>query len=199
MQITYKETDSYKGIDGYRFGVTSNAMRPATPDAENDCYCIKQTMGIDGEPSCFLDGALDVYPCFGAPILLSFPHFLYANESYLNGVKGVSRPDSSIHELFLLIEPNTGTPLQGMKRIQLNVVLRPVPYIAYTTGLPSTVIPLVWVEEGVSLTPELIDELNTMYFDVLKVADGVKYAIIAISLATVFISTGFLLRKRYFR
>ncbi|XP_074028162.1 sensory neuron membrane protein 2 [Leptinotarsa decemlineata] len=198
VQIKYKGPGSYGGIDGYRFGVDETTLKPATASADDDCYCIQQTKGLKGEPTCWLNGVVDVFPCFGSPVLLSFPHFLYADESYLNGLVGVSKPNSSIHELYLLVEPNTGIPLQGVKRIQLNVVLRPVPYISYTEGLNSTLLPMLWIEEGVNLSPELIEKLNSMYFNVLKLVNGIKYALIAVFLAALFISTGFLIRKRYF-
>nr|ALR72544.1 sensory neuron membrane protein SNMP2 [Colaphellus bowringi] len=199
VQIRYKGTGTYQGDSGYYFGIDENTFRPATPSPENDCYCIQQTMAPDGEPSCFLDGVVDVYPCFGAPILLSFPHFLYADESYLDGVIGIDPPNSSIHEIFLLIEPNTGTPLQGMKRIQLNVVLRPVEFVEYTANLPSTVLPLIWIEEGVNLSQDLLDKLDKMYFNVIKAADAAKYAAIGVLTAFVLISGGFFVRKRYFK
>ncbi|CAH1116434.1 unnamed protein product [Phaedon cochleariae] len=197
VQISFQTTDTYSGIDAYRFGITKDTFRSATPNPENDCYCIQQSTDVDGEPSCFLDGVLDVFPCFGAPILLSFPHFLYADESYVDAIDGLSPPDPDIHELFLLIEPNTGTPLQGMKRVQLNTAMMPIKYIPATSNLSKVIMPMLWLEEGVSLPQNLIDELSSKYFNVVKIVTGVMYGLIAVAAASVLISSGFLMRKNY--
>lgn len=43
-----------------------------------------------------------------------------------------------------------------------------------------------------------IDELNDEYFNTLHVAAGVKYGVIAVTLAAVVTSGGFLIRKQFF-
>lgn len=40
----------------------------------------------------------------GSPLLFSLPHFLWADDKYLDGVKGLS-PDPDKHMLFLNVEP----------------------------------------------------------------------------------------------
>jgi len=40
----------------------------------------------------------------GAPIVVSFPHFLYADWRYVNNVKGLS-PNETNHEIFVNLEP----------------------------------------------------------------------------------------------
>ncbi|KAJ8919877.1 hypothetical protein NQ315_006406 [Exocentrus adspersus] len=194
----YQSVCSYKGVDGLRFTIDENTFRPATQYPENDCFCTQQTLDVDGSPSCYLDGVVDLKTCIGAPILLSFPHFLFADEKYRKAVDGITEPDESIHKIFLLVEPNTGTPLEGRKRAQFNMALRPASYMTLTENLPRAVLPLLWVEEGVSLPDKYIDEINSKYFNALKVANGVKYGIIAVTLAAVVTSTGFLVRKKFF-
>ena len=41
----------------------------------------------------------------GAPIMLSHPHFLYASDSVVNGVTGISPPDPELHGSFFGIDP----------------------------------------------------------------------------------------------
>jgi hypothetical protein len=41
----------------------------------------------------------------GQPILISQPHFLNAEEKFINAIKGMSKPDRSIHDSFLKIYP----------------------------------------------------------------------------------------------
>nr|UTN00850.1 sensory neurons membrane protein [Semanotus bifasciatus] len=198
VQIEYEGEGTYKGISGYRFVTPKNTLWSSTDSPENDCFCTKQTSNEEGELSCFLDGVIDLMPCVGAPILLSFPHFLYADEKYINAISGVEEADESIHQIYLLVEPNTGTPLEGKRRVQLNAVLRQASFLKITESLPKAVIPLLWVEEGASLPQEYIDELNDKLFNMLKLADGVRYGLIAVTLASVLVSTGFLIRKQFF-
>uniref|UniRef100_V5I8K2 Sensory neuron membrane protein 2 n=1 Tax=Anoplophora glabripennis TaxID=217634 RepID=V5I8K2_ANOGL len=198
IKITYAGQDTYKGVDGFIFTINENTLRNETEFAENDCFCVQQTLNELGESSCYLDGLIDLKSCVGAPILLSFPHFLYADDHYREAVEGVDEPDESIHKLYLLVEPNTGTPLEGKKRAQLNAVLRPANFLSFSEDLPQVVIPMFWVDEGVSLPQKYVDELNDMYFNRLQIAAGVKYGVIAVTLAAVVTSTGFLVRKKFF-
>lgn len=196
VKLSYAGEGTYEGIKGYRFEPSEDTFYPVTPNVENDCYCTKRTLNPKGEPSCYLDGIVDVMDCFGAPLLLSFPHFLYA-EKYLNGVRNLAAPNKSIHEIYLLLEPNTGIPLQGKKRVQLNVVLRPISHMPFAANLPETVLPLLWIDEGAELTQDLIDMLNDQFFDIVKIANGVKFTLIAISAAAVLVAGGILIRKKY--
>jgi hypothetical protein len=57
--------------------------------------------GING-PS----GVLNQSVCEqGAPIFLSHPHFLFASDSVVNGVTGISAPDPQLHGSFFGIDP----------------------------------------------------------------------------------------------
>ncbi|CAH2035411.1 unnamed protein product, partial [Iphiclides podalirius] len=60
-----------------------------------------------------------------APLVLSYPHFLFADSVYVNGVVGMN-PKIDDHRIFLDLEPNTGTVLRGAKRAQFNIFIRPI-------------------------------------------------------------------------
>lgn len=68
-----------------------------------------------------------------------------------------------------------------MKRIQLNGVLRPEPYIDLAKSVSRAIVPLIWVEEGVSLDDEYIEELNDKYFNKVEVANIIKIFLVAFS------------------
>ncbi|XP_056632011.1 sensory neuron membrane protein 2-like [Diorhabda sublineata] len=196
VEIFYTGKGTYKGIEGLRFEPKETTFTSLLSNVEEDCFCTKQTKNAQGELSCYLDGVLDLYDCFGVPILLSFPHFLYANASYKNGVEGVTEADPEIHGIYLLIEPNTGTPLVGRKRVQFNLVIRPAEHLKeITKNIYSTILPLVWVEEGADLTDDLIDMIEDQYFKKVKLTKGVKYGLIAVSAAAVLSVGAILLRK----
>ena len=54
---------------------------------------------------CPVNGVLEQSLCAkGAPIAMSLPHFLYANESYRQHVEGL-KPNIEKHEFYFDIEP----------------------------------------------------------------------------------------------
>ncbi|KAJ3662460.1 hypothetical protein Zmor_006808 [Zophobas morio] len=197
VKINYIREETYRDVDGYMFGTDKNTLQPSTNNSEADCFCTKQSKDVDGQNSCFLDGVIDMQSCFGVPVLFSFPHFLWADEKYLNGVDGLS-PNEEAHRTYLLVEPNTGTPLKGVKRIQLNAVIRPIAGIKSLIDTTKAVLPLLWIEEGVALTEEYTDELHSKYFDKVQILDGFKWALIAVSALLVVIFGVLVVRKRFF-
>lgn len=130
VEIFYQGETTYKDVDGLLFGTTKDTFNSEDPNS--DCYCTNQTKTIEGKQSCYLDGVVDVQNCFCkyhtckkkcsfsyfailvSPILLSFPHFLWANEAYLNGVEGMN-PNEDIHKTFLLVEPVRSNMLRFLK------------------------------------------------------------------------------------
>ncbi|EFA01368.1 sensory neuron membrane protein 2 [Tribolium castaneum] len=193
VKINYKGEESYKGIDGYLFETSEDTLRSSAP--EEDCYCSKLSRDMEGKKSCFLDGVIDMQTCFGVPVLFSFPHFLWADNKYLSAVEGLN-PVEEKHKTYLVVEPNTGTPLKGMKRIQLNGVIRPIVGIKSMLQTKRALLPLLWIEEGVSLPQKYVDELKSSYFDKVQIVDGVRYALIVISAILVGAFGIIILRKR---
>jgi len=51
------------------------------------------------------------------------PHFLHANQSYLNSVSGL-RPDPEKHSFYFDVQPTTGTTLSAKARIQINMAIK---------------------------------------------------------------------------
>ncbi len=64
-----------------------------------------------------------VYFQFDAPIILSWPHFLHANQSYINSVKGL-QPDADRHSFYFEVQPVTGTTLAAKARVQINIGIK---------------------------------------------------------------------------
>lgn len=68
MRVEYQEPSEYAGIKTNRFAMSFDVTRYGQPN----CYC------REGE-RCPPKGLLDLFPCAGAPIAISLPHFYQGN------------------------------------------------------------------------------------------------------------------------
>ena len=71
-------------------------------EPSNACFC-------EDEPLCDVigDGMFSISKCpkiMGAPIVLSWPHFLHANSSFIDAVQGMN-PDKEKHQFFFDVQP----------------------------------------------------------------------------------------------
>lgn len=99
-----------------------------------------------------------------SPILLSFPHFYLANDSYRQAVEGISPPDPEKHRFFIDVQPVSrffhffqwflnlifqlmGTAMRAKARIQINLAVSQVVDIKQVATFPDIVFPIMWFEE----------------------------------------------------
>ncbi|XP_024937885.1 sensory neuron membrane protein 2 [Cephus cinctus] len=167
VRLEYMEDSTLSGIIGHRYVSEERMLASPTKNPDNECFCLNKTKGIRGDDGCLLDGTIELWDCQGAPIVLSLPHFLLADGQYQSGVNGLN-PNVSLHRIFIDLEPYTGMPLRGSKRVQFNIFLRTVNRIALTANLNTVLMPIFWIDEGMELNDELIEELQTSLFDVLR-------------------------------
>lgn len=98
MALVYKRDDEMEGIPGYRFGFPDSFLDSGAE--ENKCFC-----GEEDRSKCPKKGALSLAPCkFGAPLLMSSPHFL-GGDPYYREITGLSEGNSEMHETYAIIEP----------------------------------------------------------------------------------------------
>lgn len=57
------------------------------------------------------------------PIILSNPHFLFADASTLSNYEGITPPTLEDHNTVVLLEPVTGIEFKANKRLQFNINL----------------------------------------------------------------------------
>ena len=60
---------------------------------------------------------------FNAPIVLSWPHFMGANSSFVNAIEGLN-PNPADHEFYFDVQPTTGTTLAAKARLQVNIAIK---------------------------------------------------------------------------
>lgn len=88
-------------------------------------------------------GVFSIGQCqLGAPIYASLPHFLDADEYYLEQVDGL-RPNRSLHEFYIDVESTLHSiPVGAKARLQLNVA---TPELRFR-NIPNAMIPVLWQE-----------------------------------------------------
>lgn len=110
-------------VPGYRFSPPSNVFSSVEENPENECFC---PHGPPCTPSGFFNVSLCQYGeknrfyiayshsqkflkffsiVSDSPILLSFPHFYLANDSYRTAFEGITPPDPEKHKMYLDVQP----------------------------------------------------------------------------------------------
>lgn len=181
VTLRYVDDIEHKEIPGYK-----NILREDTIDmsGEKKCYCIGKVRGLDGEKTeCLPTGFMDMSTCQDAPIILSFPHFLWADPATSATVDGLNAVEDD-HVTFIEMQPDTGSPLRGSKRVQFNMILRKFEKLVLTEKIgDGSMLPLVWVDEGSEISDDLAKKLQEDYLDKLVLVDGVRWGMIAIGIA----------------
>ncbi|KAG0419214.1 hypothetical protein HPB47_004270, partial [Ixodes persulcatus] len=79
-------------------------------EKDNQCFCTG---------TCFPSGVLNISACQqGAPVAVSFPHFLYGDPSYQQAVEGIA-PDPKRHQMYLDIEPLASADKGLLSKVRL--------------------------------------------------------------------------------
>ncbi|XP_066152084.1 sensory neuron membrane protein 2-like [Euwallacea fornicatus] len=171
-------------IKGYTYFASKSSFNNSKNVLENHCYCTNKTQNLDGNFGCLYDGVTDITTCQGSPVLVSFPHLLHADLRYVSSVEGLN-PDSSKHEMFVTLEPVSGTPLKLAKKIQFNTILRPIEGITSLQSVVHSLVPLFWIEESATL-PEKYQQVivNTLY-RTLFIINVIRYTILAVAVAII--------------
>nr|WBU77220.1 sensory neuron membrane protein [Odontothrips loti] len=149
----------FKGIPGNRYTANFGDM---STDPDKRCYC-------PTPDTCLKKGLIDITKCAGAPIVASLPHLYETHEDYQKMVKGLN-PEMEKHEINMIFEPMTATPVSARKRLQFNMFTHPVPKVAVMKTMCTSLIPIFWVEEGVDLPDDFINLLETQLFRTLRIA-----------------------------
>jgi len=153
LPLVYSQNVEHKGLPGLRFKPREDVFMSAKIFKENSCYA-----GPEYEVG---DGVFDIRVCqFDTPIVLSWPHFLHAEEKYSSAVEGLS-PDPETHGFWFDIQQVTGTTLSAKARIQINMKVKRIENFEAMSHIKDTLIPILWFEEG-------IDELGEDIITVLK-------------------------------
>ncbi|KAJ9578477.1 hypothetical protein L9F63_005297, partial [Diploptera punctata] len=153
LKFEYLEDTDLDGILGFRYIGGKLLLDSGELDPDNWCNC-------NGE--CVPPGVFNISSCrYGAPAFVSYPHFLYADCSYLQQVEGL-QPNESRHRSHIVIEPKTGIPMDVAVRFQINLLLQPHEFVSIYRDAPRIFFPMIWFEETFRLSSENSNNLKEL-------------------------------------
>ncbi|KAK4872731.1 hypothetical protein RN001_014760 [Aquatica leii] len=120
--------------------------------------------------------------CMGVPVILSYPHLMWAEKDLKDSILGLNASDNYNTEINF--EPNLGYPIVGNIRMQFNMILRPTKFgnqdVELTKNLPKAMFPLFWLDNSFAFTDILVEEINTKLLDMLTLAEIAQWTLIGV-------------------
>lgn len=157
------------------------SMRQANQNVTR--FAVKSFSHTKKDRIYFKSGVFDMSVCkYGAPVLLSFPHFLYAHPAYRENIQGL-RPSQKRHQFSLLVEPRTGTSLHSNARIQINMFITKAPWISRFRYIPEVVFPVFWQELSAEVSADVIEHINWALTVPFLAADIISITILVLGIA----------------
>lgn len=173
-----------KQLPGFRFVPRFDVFKSPSSVPANQCFCTDQTL-------CNMlgDGMFGVSKCqFDAPIVLSWPHFLHANQSYIDAVDGL-RPNEDKHGFYFDIQPITGTTLAAKARIQINFAIKQSEAFGDMGQVKNTILPILWFEEGLDeLGAPLVDAISRAVLQPPLYKNYILCVLVGLTISTLFIA-----------
>jgi CD36 family len=71
------------------------------------------------------------------------------------------------------------------RRVQFNMMIKPVRGFAITEKLPEALVPLIWINEALKLNEENTNLLKDELISKLKIVDGVRWGLVGVGAAAV--------------
>lgn len=172
LTFRYGGIKNHRGIETRRFESKADIFSKENPD--NYCF--------DVDPE-LKSGVLDVGPCqFGAPVVLSFPHFYLADDSFLESTHGLS-PNKDEHGSHIDVEPVSGVTVDLSIKLQMNLKVKPVKYLSAFQNATSGVYPVFWLDLLVELPEHLLDTIDYQLFRPKRIVHITLSFVLAIATA----------------
>ncbi|XP_037070531.1 protein croquemort-like [Pollicipes pollicipes] len=174
LRVPYKEPTSKYELGGNRY--QADEMMFARPDTNPDNWCF-----CNGE--CPPAGLLNETLCrFGVPAFVSFPHMLYADPAVIGQTVG-QRPNESLHNFHIDLEPLTGVPLSVRARFQINMLLKPNSDVTILYDVPTVYLPMLWFDNAVDTTPDIAAQFVTIVETVPTIMSASSFALLGLGAA----------------
>ncbi|GBO29408.1 Protein peste [Araneus ventricosus] len=178
LTFNYTEDVSHYGVVTKRFKPTRNVFANGTENPDNSCFDIKE------RPS----GVSDIKNCqFGAPALISWPHFYMADPLYLKDINGL-QPNEADHGSHLDADPITGISLDIQVRFQINLELSRVRGLVQFDDIPEGIFPVFWAGLEIQVTDDWAHFLKGQINNPKIIAYSVLGSLVLICLILIVVS-----------
>ncbi|CAG7833581.1 unnamed protein product [Allacma fusca] len=175
LRFNFNKETSVNGIKAYQFKFPQDMFASPDKNPANQCFCKKSKYAMN-EPC--VDGGYYLSACkYGAPIVVTKPHFADGEKRFFDNVEGLS-PGLESHETEINIEPTTGIPLKASVNLQFNIEIKPLEGISSFENVPYTMLPIIRAEMTAVLSGETLDMLQSMAITPLRVAEALKWILI---------------------
>uniref|UniRef100_A0A5F8HI56 Platelet glycoprotein 4 n=1 Tax=Monodelphis domestica TaxID=13616 RepID=A0A5F8HI56_MONDO len=170
-----------KGIPVYRFVLPSKAFASPTVNPDNDCFCTEKIIS----KNCTSAGVLDISTCKDRkPVYISLPHFLHASPDVPEPIEGLN-PNEEEHRTYLDVEPITGFTLQFAKRLQVNILVKPVKKIDTLSKLKRNyLIPILWLNETGTIGDEKAEMFRKQVTGKISLLGLVEMVLLTVGIVT---------------
>ncbi|XP_015438364.1 PREDICTED: sensory neuron membrane protein 1-like [Dufourea novaeangliae] len=166
LSAHFRHKSKVKGVNTFHYTADFGDM---STNPMEKCFC-------PTPDTCLTKNLYDLNKCLGAPLIGSLPHFLGAEEKYVQMVDGL-HPNEEDHDMSMDFEPMTATPLSAHKRLQFSIFLHSVEKFKLMKKFPECLFPLFWVEEGILLGDEFVKKLKDV-FKLMSIVGFLKYLMI---------------------
>lgn len=151
IDLYYETEMEINGITTYKYVSNERSLENGTIYSENKCF---------GNGKNYPSGVSDASGCrWELPMVASHPHFYAADPSLLNHVDGLN-PIKQEHEIFIAVEPQTGTPINLVGRLQYSAAIEPAMGITPFKNTPRIFFPVLWVEQSLYVPNNITDKLK---------------------------------------
>ncbi|XP_054708652.1 scavenger receptor class B member 1-like isoform X2 [Uloborus diversus] len=173
LSFKYLKKLKVKNIPAYRYWADNTQLDNGKYNPENKCFC--------SDDICLPAGSINVSACkFDAPAVVSYPHFLYADSIYSQGVIGM-KPDPKLHQMYLDIVPEMGIPISVAARMQINIVFEGVKDIRQFSNISRRIyFPVLWFSETAMATDSIVDQLRLVLYTLPLICNISSFIMISV-------------------
>ncbi|XP_063975264.1 sensory neuron membrane protein 2-like [Diachasmimorpha longicaudata] len=147
LNLSFMKEVMLNTLMGYQYKLTADVWN----QKDMECYCPRNKKKV---MECLPSGLMDIDKCQEVPVIFSEPHFLHASSELLDYAQGL-HPSEEKHKTFIVLDPLTGAPISGSKKIQLNMKMSSIPTVPWFTNVSDGYFPLLWAEEVSPSTPSI--------------------------------------------
>lgn len=179
LQLYFTEEQDFNGVNVFKYSITERSLDNGTHE-DNQCFAPNK--------ATLLSGVMNISSCYyGAPLFASLPHFYTADPIYLASYTDEIGSSVDNHSFYVLLEANTGIPVETVARIQINIYVQKHEDIALYQDVATMFFPAIWIEQRVRISDETFAELKMLklMLEIGYIGSGVVIVIGALLLLVV--------------